>query len=357
MWLKSLQAQNLRSFEKFDLAFSPNINFFIGDNGAGKTSILEAVDVLSRGKSFRANHLKHIANYHDPRLTIYSELQNSTDHTVQLGIQYQNNATEIRINREKVKKWSKLAAILPVIDIHPESYTLITGGPVERRKYLAWGTFHVEPSFLKQWTEYHRALKQRNICLKEHKIQEARYWHPVLIENGELISQQFASYIERLISYINELLSEFELPMTIEFNYCKGFKGPSLAEQLEKELKNQVVPLVTGVGPHRSDILISWNGQNFAKTSSRGQQKVLALVLKLAQARLLSTTLDKPSVYLIDELPAELDQKHCMNALNIIKGLNSQAFITSVSTDRIDKFISSNSKMFHVEQGIVSEMV
>ena len=357
MWLKSLQAQNLRSFVNFNLTFSPDINFFIGDNGAGKTSILEAVDVLSRGKSFRSNSLRNIANYNDPRLTIFSEMQDASGARVQLGVQCHNNSTELRINREKVNKWSSLAAFLPVIEIHPESYTLITGGPAERRKFLAWGTFHVEPSFLNAWTEYHRALKQRNSCLKEHKIKEARYWHPVLAQSGEKINHLFAQYINRLIPYINELLNEFELPDEIKFLYLAGFNGPSLADDLEKELKNQLVPTVTSCGPHRSDIQIAWNEHGFAKTSSRGQQKVLAMALKLAQARLLSDSLDKPCVYLIDELPAELDEKHCSNALSIIRGLNSQAFITSVSTDRILSFTQPTSKMFHVERGNVLEMV
>ena len=357
MWLKSLQAQNLRSFENFSLAFSPDINFFIGDNGAGKTSILEAVDVLSRGKSFRSASLKHIANYNDPRLTLFSELQANDGNTTQLGVQCHNNVTELKINREKVKKWSSLATFLPVIDIHPESYTLITGAPSERRRFLAWGTFHVEPSFLQAWSAYHRALKQRNSCLKERNIEQARNWHPVLAESGEAITRLFEQYTQQLIPYVHELLGEFELPEDIQLQFLSGYNNQSLLQQLEKELENQLVPTATTCGPQRSDIQITWNGHTFAKTSSRGQQKVLAMTLKLAQARLLSHTQDKPSVYLIDELPAELDEKHCLNALNIIRHLKSQAFITSVSNDRISGFTGSATKTFHVERGHVSEMV
>ena len=357
MWLKSLQAQNLRSFDNFSLVFSPDINFFIGDNGAGKTSILEAIDVLSRGKSFRSNSLKNIANYNNPRLTIFSEIQDALGKTQQLGIQCVNNDTELRLNREKVHKWSNLAAFLPIIDIHPESYMLITGGPSERRKFLTWGVFHVEPSFMKMWTEYHRALKQRNSCLRERKTPEARHWHPVLAETGEKINDLFRRYVSRLAPYINDLISEFELPEGIEINYLAGFSGPSLANHLEKELHNKLLPSATSCGPHRSDIQINWNKHSFSKTSSRGQQKILAIALKLAQARLLSDIQDKPAIYLIDELPAELDEKYCLNALRIIRGLESQAFVTSVSTERISSFTGSTSKLFHVKRGDVLEML
>ncbi|MEM7304638.1 MAG: DNA replication/repair protein RecF [Pseudomonadota bacterium] len=357
MWLTSLQAQNLRCFEKIELKLSPDINFFIGDNGAGKTSILEAVDTLSRGKSFRANHLRTIANYDNPEMSIFAEVDDGSKHSVQLGIQFRQNRTELRINREKVKKWSELAVCLPVIDIHPESYLLITGGPVERRKFLAWGTFHVEPSFLPLWTEYYRALRQRNACLREQKPDQARHWHPILAANGEKINSLFRKYSEQLSPYVTDLLRDFELPQEIELCYSSGFNDQSLFDGLDKELKRHPKPMVTSCGPHRSDIKIYWNDHEFAKTSSRGQQKVLALVLKLAQAKLLSNVSNKPSIYLIDELPAELDEKRCFSALSILKSLKCQAFITSVSTERIESFTTAHSNTFHVEQGQVREML
>ncbi|MEM8844377.1 MAG: DNA replication/repair protein RecF [Pseudomonadota bacterium] len=357
MWLKLLQAQNLRSFSRLDLNLSPGINFFVGENGVGKTSILEAVDVLSRGKSFRSSNLRNIVNFNASDLTLFTEIQQNSENCVHMGVQYDSGKTDLRLNRKPVKKWSELANHLPVIDIQPESYLLITGGPIERRKFLAWGTFHVEPSFLKYWVDYSRALKQRNICLKEKKIQEAKHWHELLSMNGESIDRFFRDYLDQLIPHISELLSEFELSEEIKFSYIPGFEGTSLNDELEKELLNQQLPQFTRCGPHRADIKLQWNNQVFAKTSSRGQQKVLAIVLKLAQARLLLKEQNKASIYLIDELPAELDSKRCVSALNIINAHKSQALITSISAERIENITKIDSKMFHVEPGKATEMV
>lgn len=356
MWLQQLQAQGLRSFDECKLEFSQGINVLYGDNGVGKTSILEGINILSCGKSFRTSKIGNIITSGKSELTLYGEVSDQED-LIQMGVQFGSGAKELRINREKVNKWSDLAKILPILDIHPESYLLITGGPIERRKYLNWGMFHVEPSYAQIWSEYTKALKQRNYCLKTRNIKHARYWHQSLSKNGQCISVALEKYSREIAPYINKVLDKFGFKENIELKYSSGWdREYDLEELLDYELQGDDLPLSTQNGPHRGDLKINWQGRVFSKTSSRGQQKVLAIALKLAQAQLLKQQYGKLSVYLIDELPAELDQQRREVALDILSQLDSQVIISAVSKESM-RCLDKQVKWFHVEHGSVSAMV
>ena len=356
MWLKRLQAQSLRCFSEIDLSFSPGINVIFGDNGAGKTSILEGIDVLSRGRSFRASKISPIIQSQTDALILFGEVEYANCSTL-LAIRSQNSSTELRINREKVNQWSLIARHLPVIDIHPESYLLVNGGPAARRKYLNWGVFHVEPDYAGLWSEYCRTLKQRNSCLKSGDLKQARFWNPLLADKGEQISRHLADYYENLIPYVKNLCAEFCLSSEIGFSYERGWREDAmLADVLEQELEHNAHGYSTQSGPHRSDLKILWGCNRFAHISSRGQQKILTIILKLAQAELLYAFANKSSVYLIDELPAELDQNYQNLAFDVLKKLNSQVIISAVSRQSVAD-ISTDAKWFHVERGRVSAVL
>jgi len=356
MWLQQLQAQGLRSFTQCELTFSSGINVLYGDNGVGKTSILEGINVLSCGKSFRTSQVSNIITTGQSELILFGQVSNQ-DQSTQLGAQIGTGSKVLRVNREKVNKWSDLAKILPVLDIHPESYLLVTGGPIERRKFLNWGMFHVEPSFAQIWSEYSRALKQRNFCLKSHNIRQARHWHQSLSHNGEIITQSLVRYCHEIFPHVNSILELFGFTEKLALKYSPGWdQSYSLDELLNQELQSNDLPLSTQSGPHRGDLKINWQGRPFSKASSRGQQKVLAIALKLAQAKLLRLSYEKSSVYLLDELPAELDNKRTEIALDILAKLDSQIIISAVSRESM-RCLDTEIKWFHVKHDGVSSVV
>ena len=358
MHLSTLRAQGLRLFQNLDIGLSPGINVFIGDNGAGKTSILEAADVLSRGKSFRAAHISDVVQHGQEQLIIAAEIVNGSDRSVQMGVARDSTQTQLRLNQKSVSKWSALTENLPLLAIHPESYQLITGGPGERRKYLDWGLFHVEPRFKKLWTDYARGLKQRNHCLRMQQFQEAHQWHQALHDNGEAITDLRSSYIAQISPIVQEVAGKLGLNDAISFDFKRGWDAHrALSSLLDEELKSANKPNTTQCGPHRADIAISWKGSKFAKTSSRGQQKILAIALKLAQAKHLFEQHKKSSIYLIDELPAELDRARCEKVLELLAQLNSQVLITSVSKDPVLALNHREINWFHVERGQVTSML
>lgn len=356
MWLNLLQAQGLRCFSNVDIKFSPGINVLYGNNGVGKTSILEGISVLSCGKSFRTSKLNHIIHDQMGEITLFGEV-NSIDSTVFLGVHNKLGVSELRIDREKVSKWSELAVHLPVLEIHPESYLLIMGGPIERRKFLNWGMFHVEPSYGRLWSEYNRAIKQRNISLRSRQFSQARNWHTTIADLGEKIAVFLETYVNSVIPYINAITAQFDLTESIEMNYYPGWnKEFKLIDILEDELKQEDIGFTTLAGPHRGDLKITWEDKPFSKSSSRGQQKVLAVALKIAQANHLKDSKGKNSIYLIDELPAELDDKRRRIALDILSKLDSQIIISAVTRESVN-YENADIKWFHVEQSSVSAVV
>ena len=358
MHLSKLRAQSLRLFQNLDLGLSPGINVFIGDNGAGKTSILEAADVLSRGKSFRAAHISEVIQRGQDNLMIAAEIVNGSDQAVQMGVAKGASQTQLRLNQQNVTKWSALTENLPLLAIHPESYQLITGGPGERRKYLDWGLFHVEPQFKKLWSDYARGLKQRNYCLRMQRFQEAKQWHHVLNDSGEAITNLRTSYITEIAPIVQVIAANLGVNDAILFEFKPGWDTQrSLDSLLDEELIKADKPYSTQYGPHRADLAMYWKGAKFAKTSSRGQQKILAIALKLAQAKHLFQKLQKASIYLIDELPAELDRDRCKKVLGLLAELNSQVLITSVSKEPVLALNNQEINWFHVERGQVTSML
>ena len=357
MWLQRLQAQGLRCFKQCELDFSRDINVIYGNNGAGKTSILEGISVLSCGKSFRTSKLMHVIHQQLDELILFGEVHTATEGTIKLGIQHKSGLTELRVNQEKAQKWSEIAKSLPVLDIHPESYLLVTGGPVERRKFLNWGMFHVEPGYGKLWAEYSRALKQRNSCLRNRQLEQASHWHQNIADLGEKIAHDLQNYVEMLIPYVNQICTQFGLTDELSIRYYPGWdREQTLLNLLEQELKEEEIGFSTSFGPHRGDIRINWKKQPFSKTSSRGQQKVLTMAMKIAQAKYLKEHCDKSSIYLIDELPAELDKQRREIAFDLFTQLNSQIIISAVSKESVD-YIKRDIKWFHVEQSCVTAMV
>ena len=358
MHLSKLQAQGLRLFQHLDISLCPGINVFVGDNGAGKTSILEAADVLSRGKSFRAAHIAEVIRHGQRNLVISAKLVDANNRSVHLGVAKDDEKTQLRLNQENVSKWSVLTENLPVLTIHPESYRLITGGPRERRKFMDWGLFHVEPGFKQLWSDYVRGLKQRNSCLHEQRFPQAKQWHQVLHDNGEQISHLRAEYIKEIEPIVQLIASKMGLNDSIVFDYNRGWNGRcTLLSALQKELENSPRIGTTQHGPHRADVVLSWNGSKFAKSSSRGQQKVLAIALKLAQAKHLFNKIRKSSIYLIDELPAELDRDKREKVLELLGELNAQVLITSVSKNAVLPLMNQEINWFHVEHGRVTSML
>lgn len=361
MPLTRLIISNLRNLEQVELKPHPRLNVIYGKNGSGKTSLLEAVNMLGLGRSFRSHKPKPIINYQAEKLTLYGEIAGAR--IARVGVEKTRlGETAIRVDGRNVVSAAELAEHLPVLSLNAASFELIAGPPKPRRQLLDWLAFHVEPSFFKTWRDLQHCLKQRNTLLRRGRISasELEPWDRQLstlaVEIDAIRRTSFDAFLESLEA-LEELLPDVG-KVTLE--YRRGWKaGQDYRQLLESSLEHDLLRGHTQTGPHRADIRISLNGENAGELLSRGQQKVVVAALVVAQGRVFNRLTGKQVIYLVDDLPAELDSTHSRKLGQWLAGLNAQVFITGVERQAlIDMWPQdelTDASLFHVEQGAVQE--
>jgi len=348
MALAELLVQNLRCIESAKLEFSPELNVIAGQNGAGKTSILESIFLLGRGRSFRTRINERLIRQGQDALTVFG--RTDTVPALSAGIQVSREGTRARINAHDVSSLLELSGVLPVQAIDPEIHKLIEQGPERRRRWLDWLVFHVEPSFAGQWARYQRTLKQRNAALKAG-TREVSAWDQVLIEAGEGITTARQSALTRLDPFLKGLFAAFsQLPISVGFH--TGWAADrSLEESLRMNLERDRERGVTHSGPHRADVDLRMKGRAARETLSRGQQKLTAIAMIVSQLQLLRADLGLRATLLLDDPAAELDGKNLQRLFDELTSLGCQMIATSLTPETA--LFQAPKATFHVEQGRV----
>jgi len=362
MYLEQLQVSNVRVIDKATLTFSPRLNLIYGANGAGKTSLLEAIHLLGVGRSFRNHQIKHVIAKNKNKLTIFGKLSAPGFDT--LGISRDKAGKfKVRINNEDQSKLSALAHFLPVLVITPDSYKLLTSGPQFRRQYLDLSVFHVEHSFSHSWQRYNRILKQRNALLKTCKnYSEISVWDKEYSELAEIINQARKKEFLALKSHLEDIQATFLPQYRVQYRYYSGWDSEasqSLSNQLEETYYLDKKYGYSNIGAHKSDIKLLIDNSPVQEVLSRGEQKMLVNAMHLAQCRRLSVDLQNSCLLMIDDLPSEIDSfKQELLLAELVKMPDVQLFISSINNIDLSQTILKQelltSKMFHVEQGEVN---
>jgi DNA replication and repair protein RecF len=358
MTIESLTIRQVRIIREAEIRPAATVNLFIGPNAAGKTSILEAIDILSRGRSFRTSKLERIITRGEQQLLVAARLKQAHGASITLGLERSRGTTRTRIQGRSGASVGELAAYLPVQILHPDSHQLIIGGPAHRRAYVDWGVFHVEPHFLRIWQRYNRALRQRNAAIRAGQSPATvRAWHLDLCETGREINRYRRDYLTAAVPIIVEYTRRIAGCM-IEIHYRPGWPDDlDLATTLERELSADLQRGHTRYGPHRADLEIVLDGAPAMLVASRGQQKLLAASLKLAQAQRLTDQAQRHCVFLIDDLPAELEQRYRLAVTQALSNLHAQVFLTAIDAADVDLHAWSSPRTFHVEQGHIHKVI
>ncbi len=327
------------------------VNLILGDNASGKTSLLEAIYYLSHVRSFRTQHVTDLILRQSPYLQLVANIETTDKIIVPFGIRRSRNKSEIRVNKQPVKRVSDIAAQFPVLAIHPDSYKLITGSPSQRRQYLDWGVFHVEHGFFKSWQRFKKALAQRNAALKsKQKHEVCQLWNNEIHNTAHYIDQLRQQYFDKLSPYFYQLTKQFFSDSIVDIEYKRGWSSDyQLLELLEENLQKERMKGYTQYGPHRAEISIRVNGQSAQTCISRGQQKLLVALMRLAQAMQFTEATSNPCVLLYDDLPAELDTNHRTLILSVLSKMNIQLFLTAIEKQQIDLSAWEIKRVFHVE--------
>lgn len=355
MWIEKLNIQNCRLLEDVSVELSPNLNIIIGDNASGKTSLLEALSLLSSGKSFRTSHISDVISHSKNSVLVSADIINNNIHS-KIGIEKKHKSTRIRINQQDIYSQAQLSLHLPITSIHPDSIDLITGSPSLRRSYIDWVAFYLFPRFHDDWKEYRHILKQRNFCLKNNKhLYGLSQWTKKLIELQPQINKYRMDALDIirpiLVSITSVLLNtdDIRLELNSGFPLDQTIDNKSLLDFYSKKESYDIKMHRTIYGVHAADIKI-WLGSNPAKESaSRGQLKLLAISLLLAQCKAIEKN-NESGILLIDDLAAELDTANKEKLLIYLGSLNQQLIITSTKVVNIDNI---KNKMFHVKHGSI----
>lgn len=351
MQITELLVENFRNLERVELRPGPRVNWLVGSNGAGKTSVLEAIHVLARGRSFRASAVSPMVRDGASAFRVFARTH-EPEH--RLGVERSASDWTGRIDEKPCKRMSAFARRAPLVLIDPENHALIEGRPTLRRSFLDWGLFHVEQSFLEDWRRYSRLLRQRNAALRtgaDDAMLDAL--EAPMAEAAERLDAARASYAARLAGAVHELENElnFELaPLRLDYRPpCAGVAH--YRNQWAQTRTRDREHGFTRDGPQRADLAIRIGERLAAPRLSRGQMKLAALLLKLGQMRLGSKEAHKP-LMLLDDPVSELDETHLSRLLDWVVTQPNQSWITAV-----DAAPSLESTMFHVEQGKIRAVV
>lgn len=339
------------------------MNIIYGHNGSGKSSILEAIYYLSLGRSFRTSNNQTLIQQNQSKFQLYADILNTDQISLPVGLErLTTGSLRCRINQQEVNSITVLTQRLPVRLIHSQSHQLFESGPVFRRKFLDWGLFYQFGSFFRVWRSYQRALKQRNTILRDkHSQQELAIWTDELIKHGLELDRLRRDYIEALKPFIQRVAKHLLPDMTFDISYEPGWDETKGLPQSLCQFQQEEYRLgYTQYGPHRADLSVRLNLTEIKQLLSRGQQKLLICAMMVAQGSLLKQGTNKPLIYLVDDLPAELDPFSRERLILLLSEQKAQIFMTAIEKETIiqsrdAQWLASPLKLFHVEHGEVTE--
>lgn len=352
MHFTRVTGQNFRLFGQFELQPVPGINLILGDNAAGKTTLLEALHALGRGRSFRAA-APELLGAHGPEWLLSGRVAEAGKPEHAVGLGWSDQGLRIRLDQADATL-QELAQRVPVQVLEPDSHRLLDEGPAYRRRYLDWGVFHVEHRLVPAWRRYQRALRQRNQALRAGADRAAvEAWNGELAESGEEINAYRLAHLEVLRQPLSAQVEALLGPLEWSLELARGWPaGLSLADALASHYEPDRRLGATVRGPHRAELRLRLAGRSARRQISRGQQKLLIAALLLAQAHLVRARAGVETVLLVDDFPAELGPAFQAALLAALQRYGGQCFLASIEATAALATLGKD-PMFHVEHGAV----
>lgn len=353
MPLQSFKATDFRCLAAAEFEPDQNFSLIYGANASGKTSLLEAIAYLGRGKSFRGAGTQDLVRHGaSDFLLLGTLLRDGRRQTI--GARNGRDGLEVSTDGDHGGGAAALARVLPLQVIDPEIHSLVAGGPEERRRYLDWIVFHVEQSYIDVWRRFRRALKQRNAALKAGAVAaELEGWDRELAELGSEVHEARARVFDVALPCLQDA-AESLLFGGISFEYRCGWpKGQPLAEALAAGRDRDRQLGSTQAGPHRADLKLIYDQRHARRLVSRGQQKLLACAMVLAATEMAQVELGRPLLLLMDDPAAELDRNSLGRLMGRVISLGCQVIATAIEPQ--PDLFPQPPAMFHVEQGALQK--
>jgi DNA replication and repair protein RecF len=369
--LTDLRLQDLRCLPAAELQLHPRTNLITGENGTGKTTLLEAVYLLGRGRSFRTRQVAQLIRQGQPSCWAAARVAPSADSgggppradnlldpepaspaPRRVDVSCSAEGVRARIDGQAVQSLADLSQLLPIQAIDPGIHRLVEEGAALRRRWLDWAVFHVEPGFMPQWQGYMRALRQRNAALRSGGNPVP--WEAELVRLGEPLTAAREGVVTELKALWDLTVKDLGAAET-SLSLTRGWsREETLAEALVRHRERDRERGLTGQGPHRCDVVLRVEGRPAREVVSRGQQKVLGAAMALAVMRYLAARVGTVPMLLLDDPAAELDATHTQALLRLAGALGGQCVVTALHPEMLPT--PSADRVFHVERGGVKQL-
>ena len=349
MFLRHFTATNFRCLTSTDFEVDRRYNLIYGQNASGKTSILEAIAYLGRGKSFRGAGPQELISHGKTEFLLLGKIETEA-RLVTVGVRNSKEGLEVKIDGDRETSATTLVELLPLQVIDPEIHNLVAGGPEQRRRYLDWIAFHVEQAYPERWRRFRRALRQRNAALRDAAVKSSiAAWDREFLEAAAAVDQSRS----RVLDIARESLEDTGtalLGSAVRFEYRQGWATEqTLEEALIAGRERDRLAGTTHAGPQRAELRLIYDDRQAKRLVSRGQQKLLACTMILAATEVVQKTSGRPLLLLLDDPAAELDEEALDRLLNGVFGLGSQIIATALDPDMLR--FPEQPAVFHVEQG------
>lgn len=380
MFIERLFVKDVRNLESVDVTNFTSINFFLGANGSGKTALLEALSLVSLGRSFRTRNINTVIRKDQSLASVFAHCSTEAGDKLELGIARDREKNiSVSVNGEKSRQLASLSYSLPSLFFDTAEHELIDGPPSKRLAFIDWGVFHVEHAFLSLWRTHKRLIQQRNQLLKSSKHYESlldldKKLVTIAYEIESIRYRYLCHWLEAFRSIVEQY--HFDLGEKVVFIYQDGFKqinqeitpeiSASLADIINEELYcKQVLALLESQYSldlkkkysryHTGKSVLSFKVETSRAEDfySRGEQKIFSYFLKISQAFHLKMSQSIHPIFLIDDISAELDNYHFQLLIHVLSDLGFQCFITSSDLDiqNTEQLKTKDISMFHVKHG------
>ncbi len=365
MLLKRISILNYKNLAQVDLAFSKKLNCFVGENGMGKTNLLDAIYYLSFCKS-NTNPIDSQNILHDEDFFMIQGIYETAlgeDEDIYVGVK-RRQKKQFKRNKKEYERLSDHIGFIPLVLVSPSDSVLIDGGSKERRKFLDVVISQYDKEYLEALIRYNKALEQRNALLKSEEPVEPELllvWEEVMAQYGTLVYQKRARFIESFIpifqSFYSTISQEKE---AVHLSYKSHAEGKDLLQEIINSRPRDFIMGYSLVGIHRDDLLMELGDFPLKREGSQGQSKTFLIALKLAQFDFLSHTGTVVPLLLLDDIFDKLDAARVEQIINLVSGSEfGQIFITDTNRQHLDKILidaDTDYELFFVQDGFVKKI-
>jgi len=360
LFLERLVIKNFRNLNEIELNFKSKRNIFVGENGAGKTNLLEAIYFLGILKSFRTSQDAQLVKFWETNFSLNGKILKK-DTTININILYDSNQKKVKVNNKILTKIIDLIGQLKIVIFTPEDLNIVKGNPQIRRRFIDIELAQISPKYLYNLQRYLKIIKHRNQILSTIKknrrldIKELEVWDEQLVEIGTQIISKRKELIAKLSPLINEIYHQIRKEQEkLKIQYKPCVDEEDFRKRLQEKQQEEIQKELTLIGPHRDDISFYINDLNSRYFASQGQQRTIAICLKLAELQNIYQQTDEFPILLLDDVTSELDKDRRDSLLRLLSE-DIQVFITTTDLSELDSDFVKKACIFEVNQGKISK--